>query len=457
MLSNSKKRYLLDLRYISIFISITLFMFKSYKSTLQINDYFTHDIGTFLSTSVHPFEAIRSLKGLTFPGSSYGTSFGAYLLSPFTLFDVDLYSIQIFFNFTCRFMIYLILALYLFRSNRNLLGYLAIFYPLTLNSEVNFTWGFYTYSETELIFVLIVFLVLNKSHIKYILFLFFILGILLRLDMRGGPILLFALILFQYGRNYKWKEYIESFLKNILLLLVGFLLTNLYISWTKPIFPESFEYDFMVLPTGLERISTFIGIPLISENIVLSYLLISIISFGILIISKQSTIDKFKVILLYLSILFVFVIFMSGSRMIESYTTMNPNRIFIAWPFVIILLFHFMTVNNFYNLKSPKFFVFLPLALFPLFLYLCLIPFTSPNLGTQGPAPVLERLALKKDCKNLAKFGPNIGTEYIETIDWRLGFTCDALLIPDKRYKFINANSMGLGEVRPWRREVITR
>ncbi len=84
-------------------------------------------------------------------------------------------------------------------------------------------------------------------------------------------------------------------------------------------------------------------------------------------------------------------------------------------------------------------------------------PINVPSLGTQGPVPILERLGLKRDCENLVKFGPNIGTEYIETIDWRLGFTCDALLIPDKRYKFINANSMGLGEVRPWRREVINR
>jgi hypothetical protein len=457
MLSNFKTGYFFDLRHISIFTSISLFIYKSYKSTLLINDYFTHDIGTLLSTSVHPFEAIRSLKGLTFPGSSYGTSFGAYLLSPFTFFEVDLYSIQIFFNFTCRYVIYLVLALYLFRNKRNLLGYFAIFYPLTLNSEVNFTWGFYAYSETELIFVLIVFLVLNKDHVKLILFLFFILGIFLRLDMRGGPILLFALILFHYGRNYKWKEYIEYFLKNLSLLLLGFLLTNLYISWTKPVFPESFEFDFMILPTGLERISTFIGIPLIAENIGLSFLLNSIISFVILFISKQLTLDKFKIVLLYLSIFFIFIIFMSGSRMIESYATMNPNRIFITWPFVIILLFHFLTVHNFYSLKQSRFFVFVPVGLIPLFLYLSLIPVTPPNLGTQGPAPILERLTLKKDCENLAKLGPNIGTEYIETIDWRLGFTCDALLIPDKRYKFINANSMGLGEVRPWRREVINR
>jgi hypothetical protein len=138
--------------------------------------------------------------------------------------------------------------------------------------------------------------------------------------------------------------------------------------------------------------------------------------------------------------------------MVEIYLTMNPNRVLLVTPLSIVLFISLTLTQS--NIAINDRYIAPIISILLLFFIINLDEYKS-NLPTQGPAPVLDKFQLKKDCKNLVKSGPNIGTYYIETIDWRLGFVCDALLIPNKKFKFINANNMGLGEVRPWRRKLL--
>ena len=439
---------------ISLVVTL-LFTLKAFRSTTKFNDYFTHDNGTYLSISVHPWEAISSLKGLAFPGYDYGSVLGSYLLYPITFLKIDLFTIYILINFLLRFFSYLAIAIFFFSKRRLLFGYLSLLYPFLINSATNFTWGYYFYSETEFISVLLmIYLIQNR---KYSLLAFLSFGIISRLDLRQIPLFLIALIFFSSVDILKFKNFFVSAFKNVSIFLAGFLATSAYLILINPLSHSNFNYDFKNFPLGLNHLKEFLGVALLS-NIILLYIVILyfVILLGCLYVFSD-ILNGFKIITINLLLLLIFVLFLSSTRMLEVYTTFNPNRIFLLWPLSILLLLSFLPhrTTSIFQTKSVSIGSGL-LVLFLSFIF-SIKPIIPPSLGTQGPAPILERLSLKKDCENLVKFGPNIGTEYIETIDWRLGFTCDALLIPDKRYKFINANSMGLGEVRPWRREVINR
>ena len=439
---------------ISLFVTI-LFIYKAFRSSLMFNDFFNHDSGTYLSLSVHPWEAISSLKGLAFPGFDYGSVLGAYLLFPFTFFKVDLFTIHLFANYSIRFLSCLVLAVYFFYKKRLILAYCSLIYPLLINDETNFTWGFYLYSETEFISILLMlYLIQNR---KYHLLAFFLLGVVLRLDLRQLPIFAIALIFFSHLEINDYKTFIEKFVKNFVSFTLGFSLTFFYLILINPLSQSTFNFNLDFFPIGLERLKKFLGLSSLTNTIILIFILLYFLLIVIFVKHLSNALDKFRLFSSHVLFVLIIIIFLCSNRMLEIYTTFNPNRIFLMWPLAFFVLLSFCR-PNFVPLPKWK---FLPLITIIMTVYVSswfgLKPINVPSLGTQGPVPILERLSLKKDCENLVKFGPNIGAEYIETIDWRLGFTCDALLIPDKRYKFINANSMGLGEVRPWRREVITR
>jgi hypothetical protein len=439
---------------ISLFVS-SLYINKAFGSSLKFNDFFNHDSGTYLSLSVHPWEAISSLKGLAFPGFDYGSVLGAYLLFPFTFFKVDLFTIHLFANYSIRFLSYLIIAIYFFYKKRLIFAYCSLIYPLLINDETNFTWGYYPYSETEFISVLLMlYLIQNK---KYHLLAFFLLGVILRLDLRQLPLFVIALIFFSHLEISDYRTFIEKAIKNFVSSTLGFILTFFYLIFINPISHSNFNFNIEFFSIGLVRLKKFLGISSLTNTIFFIFILLYFLLILISVKQLSNNLDKFRLFTSHLLVVLIVFIFLCSNRMIEIYTTFNPNRIFLTLPLVFFVLLSFNR-PNFVLVPKGKF-----VPLFTIITTICvsfwfgLKPINVPSLETQGPVPILERLSLKKDCENLVKFGPNIGTEYIETIDWRLGFTCDALLIPDKRYKFINANSMGLGEVRPWRREVINR
>jgi hypothetical protein len=428
-------------------IVMIIYIFNSIYKVRYINDYFTHDVGTYLSVSVYPLEALSSLKGLTFPGFDYGSLLGAYLLWPFTFFELDLFSVFILFNLILRFSCYLILAVFLIKQNQFLLGYLTILYPLFVNfnqPELNFTWGYYFYAEIEIIALLLCIYVL--VNVKNNFFIFSILGILTRIDPRIFTLVIISLIFFAHKKINSYKLFVEYFLKNLTFLFLGYLVLELYLKNTKPQQLNTFAFNQEYLNSGLVRFKEFYGF-----NFKFFILILLIINFLIL-IKIMPTLDKIRIIFASLLVIFSFILVLSSSRMVEIYLTMNPNRVLLVTPLSIVLFISLTLTQS--NIAINDRYIAPIISILLLFFIINLDEYKS-NLPTQGPAPVLDKFQLKKDCKNLVKSGPNIGTYYIETIDWRLGFVCDALLIPNKKFKFINANNMGLGEVRPWRRKLL--
>lgn len=445
------KSYKVYFYFLVIFVLIFAGLFRIVLFTKKINDYIIHDQGILLSISINPLEAILSGKGLTYPGTGYGSVLSAYLIYPATFLPVDLLTVWIFLNLVFRFLVFYVLGLFLALKGNIALSFFVFLVPIIIPSDSVFTWGYYAFAEVEIIsIILIIYILINKKYKKLI---FFVLGLFLVLDLRSLPLIFSFVIAYIFIFNNHKKETI----KLIICFLVGALATFAYTYFFIKNDTFLLSSQIPTLTQTVERINTGFNIFVSHLGNPIFIFIVFLWIFQHIKFAINFSVKKFgKLMLLNLLLFTPIFLLMVNSRVIESYSYFNANRIFLFTLPSIVLYFYY--VNLIENSKKS---IITNLTVIILLSFL-IIQFNksyfypTKELSLNGPSPAFDRIKLKEGCEDFyLKEEARAVDNYLLTHRWELAYICEALLSPSKHARLVNTNPFSGGEIRPWRREKV--